>query len=280
MPEFDTPEPIVASIDIAAGSVRVIAADRKDTVVEVGPRNPDSHADVQAAEQTRVDFASGRLQVKGPKSWVRSLFSSGASIAVRIELPEGSALDADAWADFTCEGRLGAVDVTSAIGDIRIAHTGRLRARTASGNIVVQRVDGPADVKTSAGEVRIGHVDGTAVIRTAAGHLTVGEVTGDLRLNTAHGDISADRALTSVVAKTASGRVRIGEVVSGSVVLDTAQGDVEIGVREGTAAWLDVSSKSGVVRSDLGASEAPTESDETVEIRARTQWGDVVVHRA
>ncbi|MQA80859.1 MAG: DUF4097 family beta strand repeat protein [Streptosporangiales bacterium] len=280
MPEFDTPEPIIASIDMAAGSVHVIAGDRKDTVVEVGPRNPDSAADVQAAEQTRVDYAAGRLQVRGPKSWVRSLFTSGPSIVVRIELPAGSALDADAGADFTCEGRLGAVDVNGAIGDIRMERTGRLQGKTASGNIVVAQVDGRADVRTAAGEVRIGHVDGTAVIRTSAGHLTVGEVTGDLRLNTAYGDISVDRALASVVAKTASGRVRIGEVVSGSVVLDTAQGDLEIGVREGTAAWLDVSSKSGVVRSDLGASEAPTESDETVEIRARTQWGDVVVHRA
>lgn len=280
MPEFDTPEPITASIDIAMGSVRIAAGDRTDTVVTVGPRNPEREADVEAAEQTRVEYASGRLQVKGPKSWVRSLFTSGPSITVRVELPEGSALEVTAAADVTCEGRLGAVDVDSAIGDIRLGHTGRLRAKTASGDITVARVDGQADVKTSSGGVRIGDVDGTAVVRTAAGDLTVGEVAGDLRLNTAYGHISVDRALASVVAKTASGRVRIGEVVSGSVVLDSSQGDLEIGVREGTAAWLDVSSKTGVVRSDLGASEAPTESDQTVEIRARTQWGDVVVHRA
>ena len=34
MPTFDTPQPITATVEISAGSVRLVASDRDDTVVE------------------------------------------------------------------------------------------------------------------------------------------------------------------------------------------------------------------------------------------------------
>ena len=56
-------------------------------------------------------------------------------------------------------------------------------------------------------------------------------------------------------------------------------GDVEIGVPEGIAAFLDVSAKAGRVHNALDAAEAPEPSAETVEVRARTTAGSVVVRR-
>ena len=38
MPNFDTPQPITAVVEIAAGSIRLVASDRDDTVAEVRPR--------------------------------------------------------------------------------------------------------------------------------------------------------------------------------------------------------------------------------------------------
>jgi len=95
----------------------------------------------------------------------------------------------------------------------------------------------------------------------------------------ANGNITIDRALAGVDAKTAFGSVRVGEVVRGSVVLETGFGELELGVREGTAAWLDASSQHGSVRSDLDAIDSPEQADETVEVRARTRYGDIVVRR-
>jgi DUF4097 and DUF4098 domain-containing protein YvlB len=102
---------------------------------------------------------------------------------------------------------------------------------------------------------------------------------GDLRLNAANGSIAVDAAHAGVVAKSANGDVRLGEVVRGSVVLETHLGDLEVGVREGTAAWLDVSAKAGRVHNALDAAEAPEPSAETVEVRARTVAGSVVIRR-
>jgi hypothetical protein len=71
----------------------------------------------------------------------------------------------------------------------------------------------------------------------------------------------------------------VGEVVRSSVVLETQLGDLEVGIREGTAAWLDVSARAGKVHNALDAADAPEPSADTVEVRARTSVGDVVIRR-
>ena len=80
-------------------------------------------------------------------------------------------------------------------------------------------------------------------------------------------------------AKSAHGDVRLGEVVRGPVVLETKIGDVEVGIPEGTVAWLDVNSQFGHVHNDLDAAEPPETTAETVEVRARTSVGEVVIRR-
>jgi len=58
MPTFETPGPISATIDIAVGDVRISAADRAATVVEVRPSDSSNGEDVKAAHRTRVDYAT------------------------------------------------------------------------------------------------------------------------------------------------------------------------------------------------------------------------------
>ena len=279
MPIFDTPEPITAVIEITAGRVQINAGDRADTVVDVRPRDESREADVQAAEQTQVEYTNGELSVRLPRNKLRSLLGRPPAIEVTIELPSDSRVDAKGWADFRSQGRIGESSFDTAAGSIRLEQTGGLKLRTAAGNVSVGRSNGHTDVSTSSGKIWIGEIDGAAVVKTANGDITVGEVTDDVRLNTANGDITVHRALAAVSAKTAYGSVRIGEVVHGTVVLETSFGELELGVREGTAAWLDVSSKYGSVRSDLEASDGPEASADTVEVRARTGYGDIVIRR-
>jgi DUF4097 and DUF4098 domain-containing protein YvlB len=125
--------------------------------------------------------------------------------------------------------------------------------------------------------VRLRELDASAVVKNSNGDTWVGVAGGDLRLNAANGRIAVDVARASVVAKSANGDVRLGEVARGSVVLETQLGDLEVGIREGTAAWLDVSSTAGRVHNALDATDDPEPSAETVEVRARTTVGDVVI---
>ncbi len=283
MPTFDTPEPISVVISLIVGDARVIASDRSDTVVEVSPSDRSSEADVKAAEQTRVEFSHGRLLVKAPNQWRQySPFGTGAggSIDVAIELPAGSRIQGDAsMADLRGEGRLGECRFKIATGHIWLDRTGPLHLSTGLGDVTVDHAEGHAEV-TGAGEVRLHEIAGTAVIKNLNGSSWVGEVTSDLRCNAANGDISVDRAYATVDANTANGNIRVGEVVRGSVTIATAFGELEVGIREGTAALLDVRSQFGRVRNSLDASDGPEPSDETVEVRARTSYGDIVIRRS
>jgi DUF4097 and DUF4098 domain-containing protein YvlB len=281
MPTFDTPGPIVATIDIGSGHLRINASDRTDTVVDVRPTNGADDADVRAAEQCRVDFANGRLSVTAPrKKTLRSLLGRLPSIDLTIDLPSDSRIEAKLWTDVHSQGRLGDATFHTATGPIRLDETGRLKVRTAAGDVSVTRVAGPADVSTSSGQIRIGEIGGSAAVTTSNGDIALGEMTGDVRSKTAHGDVEVERALAGVEAKTAYGNIRVGEVVRSSVDLRTGFGELEVGIREGTAAWLDVGSGYGSVRSHLDAADEPDRSDETVEVRAHTGFGDIVIRRA
>jgi hypothetical protein len=50
MPTFDTPEPIAVHLEIGVGEIRIAAAARTDTVVEIRPADPAKKGDVTAAE--------------------------------------------------------------------------------------------------------------------------------------------------------------------------------------------------------------------------------------
>ncbi|GAA1197577.1 hypothetical protein F4556_003334 [Kitasatospora gansuensis] len=280
MPSFDTPDAISATAHVEAGAIQFIAGDRPDTVVEVRPRDPKKDRDVRTADQTEVTFAGGVLTVRTPKSNLLGLGRTGV-VDVTVELPTGSRIDVTgAWTQVLGEGRLGEARVKTSSGDVRLDTTGPLKLIASHGSITVDRVEGSAEITTSSGSLRIGVVDGSAVLKNSHGTTTVDAATGDLRVSGANGDIEIRRAEGSVTATTAHGTLRVGEVARGTVQLDTSYGAIEVGVREGTAAWLDVSSGSGQVRNTLTASEAPEQSEDTVEVRARTRYGNIEIRRA
>lgn len=281
MPIFATPEPISVTIDVAVGDVRLIASERTDTVVEVRPSNELDDSDVQTAQQTRVEYANGTLTVRGPKARAFDLSKKSRSVAVLIELPTGSAVHGDMSAgDVHSTGVLGDCRFKTSVGHCRLDRTGRVRLDTC-GHITVDGVDGAAEVATSSGHVHLGEVRGAAVIRTANGKVDIGTVTGDLGVRAANGDIFVGRAGAGVEAKTSNGTIRIGEVARDSVTLHTATGDLEIGVAAGTAAWLDLKTGHGRVHNALDEiDQRPDTSEETVEVRAHTSFGDITVRRS
>jgi Toastrack DUF4097 len=281
MPTFETPEPIFVTIDLVVGDIRITASDRKDTVVSVNPHDASKQSHVRAAEQTHVEYSQGRLLIRMPKSWkLYTPFGGSEAIDLAIELPAGSGIEAEAAVgDLRANGRLGECTFKTAVGNIRLDETGPVHLNTSGGSITVDQVGGRGEI-TGSGQIRVRKIEGSAVIKNLNGVTWVGEVKGDLRCNSANGDITVDRALGAVAAKTANGAVRIGEVVRGSVEVGTAYGELEVGIREGTAALLDVRSHYGSVRNLLTASDGPEPSDQTVEVRTPTSYGDIVIRRS
>ena len=283
MPTFDTPEPISVSIDLGyhVGDIRIATSDRVDTVVEVRPSDPLKKSHTALAEQTLVEYSNGTLQVRTPKGWRQwTPWGGSESIDVRIQLPTGSqVLGTAGVGPLHCTGRLGECRFRTGVGDIQVEEAGPLELKAGAGEIIVDVATGRADVRT-AGAIRIGRVDGSATIKNSNGDTWIGEVTGEARLTAANGAISVDVARADVAAKTANGDVRLGEVAHGVVVAQSAFGAVEIGIRDGVAAWLDLETKFGTVQNDLDASEHPESGEDVVQVHAHTSMGNITINRS
>jgi Putative adhesin len=215
MQKFDTPTPISAVLDIPAGRVRFIAADRADTTVEVLPADASKDRDVKMAEQTTVEYGDGVLWIEA--SAKTQILGPSGSIEVTVQLPAGSRIEAKAAsAELRAVGRSGDVTFGGAHGWIKLDEAASVRLTTDAGDVEVGRLNGPAEVSIGKGDIRISEaVRGTVVLRIQAGDVSVGAATG----------VSA-----ALDASTAYGRINNGLKHDGAAELDihatTADGDI------------------------------------------------------
>jgi DUF4097 and DUF4098 domain-containing protein YvlB len=282
MPPFETDQPIALSIDLTQGMVHVIAGDRTDTVVAVNPSDRSRPVDIEAAQQTRVDMANGNLTIRVPKrrgiTGYLGLGRSG-SVDVTVELPEGSSLTAEAgFGDIRCDGTLGDVDVRTGAGSVRLDRTGAVRVHSGAGRVSVEGASGAADIVTT-GDITVGTVAGDTDVKNHSGTTRIGRVGGDVKVKSSNGDVTIEDAGRDVTVKTANGDIRLGQIARGSATIETACGGLEIGIMEGSAAWIDATTRFGQIRNTLSPADDPEQSAETVQVRARTSFGDVVITR-
>ena len=194
MQKFDTPAPVNAVLDIPAGRIRFIAADRADTTVEVLPANAAEGRDVKAAEQITVAYEDGVLRVEAAPARTRVLGDSG-SVEVTVQLPAGSRVEAKAaLAELRGVGRLGDVVFEGAQGSVKLDETASARLTLQSGDVSVGRLRGSAEISTRKGDLHIAEaVRGAVTLRTEAGGISVGAARGvsaSLDAGTAYGRIS------------------------------------------------------------------------------------------
>jgi len=282
MPTYTTPTPIDLAINLQVGAIEVIAGDRADTVVTVSPTNPTKAVDHRGVQATKVDFDGQRVTIMGPRprlSWIGP--GPFDSVDIKVELPTGSRLTAEiAVGGVVTIGRLGATRIKAPTGAVDVDITGDLWLRAGHGNATLGSAEGGIEITADHGQIRIGTVTGDAILKASHGSILVGESGGDLDARLSYGDLEITKALASVAAKTAYGSIQLREVSSGSIQVESGYGQVTIGVRPGIPAWLDLSSKDGRVRNQLDGDRAPDESEPTVAVRARTQYGDITIQRA
>ncbi|MEU6667176.1 DUF4097 family beta strand repeat-containing protein [Streptomyces sp. NPDC046727] len=218
MQKFDTPAPISAVLDIPAGRVQLIAADRADTTVEIRPANAAKSRDVKAAEQIEVAYGDGVLRIAAPEA-KNQLFGPSGAVEVTVQLPAGSRIEGQtAGTELRGVGRLGDVVFDGAYHQIKIDEAASLRLTAIDGDVEIGRLAGSAQIRTARGDIRIAEAGrGTVVLRTESGDISVTAAAGvsaaldagtghgrinnalkndgtaelDIRATTAHGDITA-----------------------------------------------------------------------------------------
>ena len=282
MTAFNTTGPVELTVDLSIRSdIWITAVDRPEATVAIRPRNPSRSLDVTAAAQIAVDFADDRLRVGFKHLRLRNWLTDGGAVDVTIEVPIGSSLDLNSgMGTLDADGEFGAAVLRSGMGTVRIDQCGSLRAKTGQGDVTVGGATGQVNISTGTGKVRIGAIEGSAVIKNATGETQIGSVTDTLTVNAANGDIIIDRADGDITVKASNGSVHIGDIGRGALTLATAAGTIAVGIRPGAAVWLDLNTKFGRVRNTLAVGDGPGTAGDTVQVRARSSYGDITVHRS
>jgi DUF4097 and DUF4098 domain-containing protein YvlB len=116
--------------------------------------------------------------------------------------------------------------------------------------------------------VEIGFVEADVALRTISGDVEIGVIRGPLAVSTTSGDVS------------------LRSVEAGELRVQSVSGDSRIGIGRGTRIWIDASSVSGEMSSDLemGPDTAVAEAEEpgeVVPVYVKSVSGDVsIVHAA
>ncbi len=299
MHTFETEGPVSLQIRNASGEIRVELTDTTTTTVDVSLvtahplgllddivralRRPDEHAERQpiwwqpptgreadaVLAQVRVEFSrsGGTLVVDtdpASRGW-RTAFN------LHVTAPSNSSLRA-----------------ASQSAGIRVSGTAEsLDARTASGDVHADDIAGDARVATASGGIRLHSAGGELSCRSASGDIQAGSVAGRASLQTTSGDVRLATAGGDVEARTVSGDVYLADLATGLVHVTAVSGDVEIGLRPGTSAAVNLSTLSGTTRSDLEVADEPAVPDGDggsarpgVDIQVRTTSGDIRLRRA
>lgn len=259
MSEFPSSEPVDVEIFVPVGSVTVIAEERDSVHAEVTPQG-NGEASRSAAEATNALFENGTLLIELPMEHRRG---SPPAIHVEARVPADSRIRIRvASAHVDCRGQYGEAEVHSA-----------------SGNVAVGDVTGHGKIHTASGEVRIGAVGGDLSVNSASGDIAAGVVSGSVEARTASGDLKVRSVGGNLSVQTASGDVEVGGISRGETIVKTVSGKVDIAVARGTGVWLDLSSMSGKITSDLETDDSSSESRD-LSIHARTVSGRISIDRA
>jgi hypothetical protein len=267
MNTFETPGPVLVTVECPVGEVIVATHDAPTATVEVVALR-DDEASRRAAEETRVlslprGDGGHEVRVEVPRR-SGSFLGRDPRLRVSVVAPEGSALSfATASADVTCSGQLGEV-----------------RGKTASGDVVVP-LAASVRVETASGDLRIGDVEGGAELRSASGNVRVGTVGGTLDASVVSGDLRVEAAPLGGAATAVSGDIELGSVREGSLSLRSVSGDVTVGVVAGSRVHVDVSTVSGDLKSEIDLSGSGTDGDgPLLDVRGNTVSGDLRLRRS
>ncbi|MFL5926350.1 MAG: DUF4097 family beta strand repeat-containing protein [Gaiellaceae bacterium] len=266
---FDVSGPAEIDVRLAAGDIEIDPTLEGRIEVELVAHDEESQ---RLVDEARIELHDhhGRPQLvvdipHKSRGFSFSIVFGRSGISCRVRCPQSS---------------LVAVRTKSA--DVRVGGTvGGLNVSTASGDVQGYLVEGAVNVKSASGDVQVREAGGGVNVQTASGDIELEIVRGPVSVQTASGDLTIAEAYDNVSANTVSGDQDHGAVMRGHVNAASVSGDISIGVRRGSKAYLDCNTVSGDTSSELElTTDAPAGDGPLVEIRAKTVSGDIRITRA
>jgi DUF4097 and DUF4098 domain-containing protein YvlB len=271
MQVFETPGSVSLQIRLPSGRVVVTTADEPRTSVDVistGRRGSDAADSIEITAKERHGGHLVSIEHKDQIRWGPIQISWSSDVEVRVTCPPGSNLDfSGGSADLRVTGDLGEVSAKTASGDLSLNDVvRRLEAKTASGDVTVGTIAEGGQLVTVSGDVHIRAFDRELSARSVSGDVRVERVRAPLHVGTTSGDIGLD------------------SVEGGEVRVQSVSGDARVGVARGTRVWIDATSVSGSLNSELGIEDAPAGEESAdspvVPLQLKSVSGDVRIVRA
>ena len=232
----------VGTIEVYAGDAGVISL-----TIDGG--------DVDQFEITKV---GDRVSVRHPSRWRMR----GRSSRLVANVPIGTDVEIDSTSgEVRLIGRLGAVRVRTASGDVELDSAARLDLTTASGDVSCGEVGGDAAISSVSGDCRIKVVGGNLDATVTSGDLRVENCAGDVTAGSTSGDVRVDRCGGTVIA------------------VRSISGDVSVGLPTGIRVEADISTLSGRAVLPDPASAAAAGERRSVRLQLKTVSGDIRVER-
>ena len=170
---FHTPLPLTLEVSIPSGAIAIETDGAEETAVTVD-------GDERMLEAVEVRHDGGRvvvsLQNRGRFGISLGSLFGNAGLRVEARVPHGATVRVKtASADTELAGHVGALELNSASGDVRLR--GEIAedatVKTVSGDVELERVDGDLSVQCVSGDVRA---------RAVAGSVDTKSVSGDIRV--------------------------------------------------------------------------------------------------
>jgi DUF4097 and DUF4098 domain-containing protein YvlB len=140
------------------------------------------------------------------------------------------------------------------------------------------------EAKTASGDLTVGTIAEGGQIVTVSGDVHIRGFDRDLTARSVSGDVRIERVRAPLQLGTTSGNMLLDSVEGGEVRAQTVSGDARVGVARGTRVWIDATSISGSLNSELGIEDAPAgeESSDSpvVPLQLKSVSGDVRIVRA
>lgn len=268
---FETPGPLRAVLELTFGEIEVDTVPGDTTHVSLEGDDPVTRDLIDKARVELKERGQGHeLVVEVRHRGFMISLGRSPDIRVRITCPPGADLDVQTKsADLRARGSYGSIEAKTASGDMSIGEAaGDVRVKTASGDVSIEDVGGQMQVQSASGDVAVQRTGGPATVQAVSG------------------DVWIRDAALSVHVNTVSGDQRIDAVVEGNVEAHAVSGDIQIGIRRGSAVYVDANTISGSTSSELDLGDAPDANESAdddaplVEVRAKTVSGDISILRA
>jgi hypothetical protein len=210
------------------------------------------------ADEFEIFKTGDRISVRHPSKWRMR----GRSSRLVAHVPAGTDVEvSSASGEVRLLGRLGAVRVHTASGDIEVGDVARLDVTTASGQLTCGAVNGEASISS---------VSGDCTIRVVGGRLEATLTSGDLRVDQCDGDL--------VVGST-TGDVRVARCCGSDISVRSISGDVRVGLPSGIRVEAQISTLSGRASLPNPASSPEPADRRPVRLHLKTVSGDIRVER-